>query len=134
MSKSSAVTSESIRFLDWPDAIPSMKLSQRPILIALAALLLAGCASGPKQGTGPAVWYKPGVTEQQQLIRQFAKCRMISNQGGSGLAGWNGASLLATAMADGGRRKDVLHDCLVSEGFMLVRQSEVPAGLPFVKE
>ena len=111
-----------------------MHITPRSLLVSVMFLLLCGCASDPSKGTGPEVWYHPGVTNQATVNQQFAKCRMISNSGGAGLAGWNAGSLLATAMADGGRRKDVLRDCLLSEGWLRTRQSLVPAGTPFVKD
>jgi hypothetical protein len=107
------------------------------IILTAAALIAAGCASDPSKGTGPEVWYNPTHTSDtpaNQVDRDMAECRILANSGPAGLAGWNAGSLLASAMADGGRRKALHQDCLIAKGYVRTRQSLVPAGLRFAKE
>lgn len=102
----------------------------KPIVqsLILAPLLLAGCASDPTQGTGPEVWWKPGLTNSAELAQAMARCRVLANQGAPGLAGWNAGSLLASAAMDKGRRKEIVRDCLLADGYQLTRRSLVPPG------
>jgi hypothetical protein len=106
-----------------------------PFLV-LAALAV-GCASDPSRGTGSDVWYNPqhtSETPQNQPARDLATCRMNGVNTGTALSGYNAGSFIASAMANDGRKKEFVQNCMIANGYLRVRQSLVPAGVPFVKE
>lgn len=107
-------------------------LSQHPLkhtkqtLPLLATLLLTACGS-------PRVWYKEGAT-QQQIRQDLAKCRMEASRIGTSIGGYNAGSYIASAMADGGRKKEFVRECMFSQGYSLTKESALPPGETGVKE
>jgi hypothetical protein len=103
----------------------------KTIIPLVLALVLIGCGSSPKAaGTGPAGWWKPGITDPQEIVQAMAKCRVTAAQSASGT--WRPRNVFAAAALDADRREDITHDCLIAEGYRYTRQSMVPPGLAFV--
>jgi hypothetical protein len=112
-----------------------MKHIINPLSTLLLSILLVGCASHPGPtggGTGPEVWWKPGVTDQQEIIQAMARCRVTASMSSTGSARVKNP-FAATAL-DKHRQGGVTYDCLIGEGYRYTRQSLVPAGLAFVAE
>ena len=105
-------------------------------ILALASLIV-GCASDPTRGTGPEVWYNPEHTRDTPAnypARDLAACRMGGVSTGTAIGGYNPGSFLAGAMINDGRKKEFVENCMISKGYLKVRQSLVPAGIPSIRE
>lgn len=97
--------------------------------------LLTGCASHPKAtggGTGPEGWWKPGVTDSQEIVQAMAKCRVTASMAPAGST--TVKNVFAARALDKHRQGGITYDCLIAEGYRYTRQSLVPAGLAFVPE
>ena len=103
----------------------------KTIIPLVLALVLTGCGSSPKAaGTGPAGYWKPGITDPQEIIQAMAKCRVVASQASPGA--WRPRNVFAADALDKNRQAGVAHDCLIGEGYRYTRQSMVPPGLAFV--
>lgn len=106
-----------------------------PLSTLILSTLLFGCASHPGPtggGTGPEGWWKPGITDQQEIIQAMARCRVEASKASAGIG--TVKNVFAAAAVDKHRKEGVTFDCLIGEGYRYTRQSLVPAGLAFVAE
>lgn len=78
------------------------------------------------------VWYQPGKA-LPEIRRDLAACKYDSAKSGSPVFGYNAGSFIYGAAKESKRRAEILENCMGSKGYLLVRQSEVPAGTEFLK-
>jgi hypothetical protein len=105
-----------------------MNLPRSAALAALPCLLLTACGS-------PMVWYSPeGAESARQLRMDLAGCRSYGEAHKGAVGGWNGGSFLASSLIADGAKNSAIENCMISKGYEKVKQGEVPAGKPFVKE
>lgn len=108
-----------------------------PLSTLILSTVLFGCASHPGAkggGTGPEGWWKPGVTDSQEIVQAMAKCRVTASMAPAGTGQGTVKNVFAARALDKHRQEGVAYDCLIAEGYQFTRQSLVPAGLAFVPE
>lgn len=106
-----------------------------PLSTLILSTVLFGCASHPGAkggGTGPEGWWKPGVTDAQQIVQAMAKCRVTASMAPAGST--TVKNVFAARALDKHRQGGITYDCLIGEGYQFTRKSLVPAGLAFVPE
>lgn len=100
------------------------------VVVCLSAF---GCSTtGSNGSSGPMVWYQPGKA-LPEIRRDLAACKYDSAKSGSPVFGYNAGSFIYGAAKESKRRAEILENCMGSKGYLLVRQSEVPAGTEFLK-
>ena len=82
------------------------------LLLFLAVLLMAGCASSTMNDT---TWYKSDMTDDQ-LHKDTAECKKEAAMSENSFAILN----WATAIVDNQRQKDIFKDCMEAKGYYLV--------------
>ncbi len=94
----------------------------KTLALLFAAVLFAGCGT-------PKVWYQAGKSFDETQ-RTLAGCRMEAARANNPLAMVNGWFFLANE----GNKKDLIKNCMISQGYSLVDKNSLPAGVTGVPE
>lgn len=94
----------------------------RLLIILFAAVLFAGCGT-------PKVWYQ-AEKSYDETQRTLAGCRMEAARANNPLAMVNGWFFLANE----GNKKELIKNCMISQGYSLVDKNSLPLGVEGVPE